>query len=121
MDQVEVTAQAALVVCHGGAGTTLGALTAGVPVVVFPLFADQADNGRCVVAAGAGATIEARGAAAANRTIESEDTAALREAILQVLHNPGYAEASAEVRSAFTALPLLDDVYDGLMTELQSV
>lgn len=57
--------------------------------------------------------------AAANRTIESDDAAALRDAILQVLNDPGYAEASAEARSAFTALPLLDGVYDRLMTELQ--
>ena len=119
VDQVEVMAEAALVVCHGGAGTTLGALAAGVPMVVFPLFADQADNGRRVVAAGAGVAVEARGAAAANRTIESDDAAALRDAILQVLNGPGYAEAAAEARSAFTALPLLDDVYDRLMTELQ--
>lgn len=119
VDHVEVMAEAALVVCHGGAGTTLGALAAGVPMVVFPLFADQADNGRRVVAAGAGVAVDARGAAAANRTIESDDAAALRDAILQVLNGPGYAEAAAEARSAFTALPLLDDVYDRLMTELQ--
>ena len=120
MNQDEVMAQARLVVCHGGAGTTLGALVAGVPMVVFQLFADQADNGRCVVAAGAGIAVEARGAAAANRTVGPEDTAALREAPLQVLHDPAFAEASARARSAFTALPLIGDIYDGLMTELHT-
>ena len=119
VDQVEVMAEAALVVCHGGAGTTVGALAAGVPMVVFPLFADQGDNARCVVAAGAGVAVEARGAAAANRTIEADDSAALRAAILQVLNDPRYAEAAAEARSALTALPLLDGVYDRLTTEPQ--
>ena len=119
VDQVEVIAEAALVVCHGGAGTTVGALAAGVPMVVFPLFADQGDNARCVVAAGAGVAVEARGAAAANRTIEADDSAALRAAILQVLNDPRYAEAAAEARSALTALPLLDGVYDRLTTEPQ--
>jgi UDP:flavonoid glycosyltransferase YjiC (YdhE family) len=119
VDQADVMAEAALVVCHGGAGTTLGALAAGVPMVVFPLFADQAENARCVVAAGAGVAVEARGAAAANRTIESHDTAALRDAILQVLNDPTYAQASEETRSAFTQLPLLDDVYDELVIEPQ--
>ena len=119
VDQVDVMTEAALVVCHGGAGTTLGALAAGVPMVIFPLFADQAANARCVVAAGAGVAVEARGVEAANRTIESHDTAALRDAILQVLNDPTYVQASAKTRSAFTALPLLDDAYDELVAEPQ--
>jgi UDP:flavonoid glycosyltransferase YjiC (YdhE family) len=117
VDQVEVMSEATLVVCHGGAGTTLAALAAGVPMVVFPLFADQADNARCVVAAGAGVAVEARGAAAANRTIELGDTAAIRDAIVQVLDDSSYAEASAKAGSAFTALPLLEDTYDQLMAQ----
>ena len=40
VDQADVMADAVLVVCHGGAGTTLAALAAGVPLVVFPLFAE---------------------------------------------------------------------------------
>ena len=85
-------------------------------MVVFPLFADQSANAHAVVDAGAGVTVEARAGAAAHRTIHSDDTAALREAILQVLADPGYAEASATVRSAFSTLPLLDDVFDDIVT-----
>jgi UDP:flavonoid glycosyltransferase YjiC (YdhE family) len=116
VDHVAVMAEASLVVCHGGAGTTLDALSAGVPMVVFPLFADQSANAHAVVDAGAGVTVEARAGAAAHRTIHSDDTAALREAILQILADPGYAEASATVRSAFSTLPLLDDVFDDIVT-----
>jgi UDP:flavonoid glycosyltransferase YjiC (YdhE family) len=49
-----VVAEAAAVVCHGGSGTVLGTLSAGVPLIVVPLFADQADNARRVEAVGAG-------------------------------------------------------------------
>ena len=56
---------------HGGFGTTMGALAAGVPQVVAPIFtSDQVVNGRHVAAVGAGVVAEpgpdvvTRGAAA---------------------------------------------------------
>ena len=52
--QAEVTAHAAAIVCHGGYGTTVGALSAGVPLVVAPLFADQGRNAARVAEVGAG-------------------------------------------------------------------
>ena len=52
--QADVLARAAAVVCHGGAGSTLGALAAGLPLVVVPLFADQPLNASRVAAAGRG-------------------------------------------------------------------
>ena len=54
VDQAQVLRQARVVVCHAGAGTTLGALAAQVPVVAVPLFADQPDNAERVEAAGCG-------------------------------------------------------------------
>jgi UDP:flavonoid glycosyltransferase YjiC (YdhE family) len=115
MDQADVMADAVLVVCHGGAGTTLGALAAGVPLVVFPLFADQAANAACVAHAGAGVAVTAHGAAAAQRSIQSDDAASLRTAIHQVLGDPGYATASAGIRAALSVLPLLEDTYAKLI------
>ena len=52
--QADVLAHAALVVCHGGSGTTLGALAAGRPLVVVPLFADQPFNAARAGIVGAG-------------------------------------------------------------------
>ena len=98
----------------------LGALAAGVPMVVFPLFADQAANAACVDKAGAGVAFDARDAAAAQRSIDSADAASLRAAILQVLGDPGYANASAEIAAAFSDLPLLEDTYDKLLPERHS-
>jgi UDP:flavonoid glycosyltransferase YjiC (YdhE family) len=46
-----------LVVHHGGAGTMLGALTAGVPQLLLPQGADQFANADAVVQAGAGARL----------------------------------------------------------------
>ena len=51
--QAAALAQADLVVHHGGSGTTLGALAAGVPQLVLPQGADQFANAEALVAAGA--------------------------------------------------------------------
>ena len=54
VDQADVLAEASVVVGHGGSGTTLGALSAGIPLVVAPLFADQPFNAARVALVGAG-------------------------------------------------------------------
>ena len=51
--QAAAIAHADLVVHHGGSGTTLGALAAGVPQLVLPQGADQFANADALVAAGA--------------------------------------------------------------------
>lgn len=52
--QAAVVDRAALVVHHGGAGTTLGTCAAGVPHLVVPQGADQFRNADAVVARGVG-------------------------------------------------------------------
>jgi UDP:flavonoid glycosyltransferase YjiC (YdhE family) len=56
--QAAVLAQAALVVHHGGSGTTLGALAAGVPQLVLPQGADQFTNAAALVESGAAARLD---------------------------------------------------------------
>ncbi|WP_459708360.1 glycosyltransferase [Actinophytocola sp. KF-1] len=51
--QAELIPHADLVVHHGGSGTTLGALAAGVPQLVLPQGADQFANADALVASGA--------------------------------------------------------------------
>ncbi|MEV6623558.1 nucleotide disphospho-sugar-binding domain-containing protein [Amycolatopsis sp. NPDC051106] len=51
--QAAAISQADLVVHHGGSGTTLGALAAGVPQLVLPQGADQFANAEALCAAGA--------------------------------------------------------------------
>ena len=56
--QQDVLGHAAAAVVHGGSGSTLGAIAAGVPLVVVPLFADQPQNARRVAEVGAGLAVE---------------------------------------------------------------
>ena len=71
--QRDVLPRVAALVCHGGSGTLLGGLAAGLPMVVVPLGADQPHNGRLVAAAGVGLTLT------------KPDAGALRAAIQRVL------------------------------------
>ncbi len=52
--QEQLLSHCAAVVTHGGAGSTLGALAFGLPLLVVPQGADHFYNGERVVAAGAG-------------------------------------------------------------------
>lgn len=103
--QADVLARASVVVCHGGSGTTLGALAAGVPLVITPLFADQPQNARRVAAVGAGVAVLAgdpgRPAAV--------DPADLRRAITDVLAEPGFTAVARGLADEIAALPPVAD------------
>jgi UDP:flavonoid glycosyltransferase YjiC (YdhE family) len=55
--QASLLPHAAVVVHHGGSGTTLGALTVGAPQLILPQGADQFANAHAVSAAGAGLSL----------------------------------------------------------------
>jgi len=105
--QADVLPHARVVVCHGGSGTTLGALAAGVPLVVTPLFADQPENGRRVAAVGAGVVVEPRDHGAVRSAVDSAD---LHEAIAAVVANDAYAQAAGGIASDIRELPPADEV-----------
>ena len=50
--------RAAAVVGHGGSGSTLTALAAGVPLALVPLFVDGPENARRVAGAGAAIVVD---------------------------------------------------------------
>ena len=109
--QTDVLAQAALVVCHGGSGTTFGALAAGVPLVVCPLFADQPRNGRLVEAAGAGLQVTPHGEFAGHvRSLGLADVPPLRAAIERGLPTPAYRHAAEQVACEMATVPTLEQV-----------
>jgi UDP:flavonoid glycosyltransferase YjiC (YdhE family) len=113
--QQDVLTEAAVVVCHGGSGTTLGALAAGVPVVVPPMFADQPANALRVVELGAGVLVEPRGAAAATMgRFGPGDAARLRLAIESVLADPSYRQAARAVAAELRAQPSVDELLSDL-------
>ena len=106
--QADVLGHAGVVVCHGGSGTTLGALAAGLPLVVVPLFADQPENARRVAAIGAGVAVEPGDAAPREPVRSTIDTSALRAAIEAVLADPTFRRCAERVADEMRALPPTD-------------
>ena len=80
------------VIIHGGHGTVMKALTAGVPLVVVPLGRDQPDNAARVVYAGAG-----------TRLRKSASVSALRAATARVIEDPRYRAAAGRMASRLAA------------------
>jgi MGT family glycosyltransferase len=101
--QAQVLAHAALMVCHGGSGTVLGGLEAGVPMVIAPLFADQPDNARCLQ--GAGLCL----------SVEDADAAKLRDAITTVLADEGLHRRVELAARDIAAMPTLDQALNQLL------
>ena len=72
---------AAVVVTHGGHGTVIKSLAAGVPLVILPHGRDQADNAARVVARHAGVKVP-----------RSSKPAKIAAAICRVLDDPSFAD-----------------------------
>jgi UDP:flavonoid glycosyltransferase YjiC (YdhE family) len=109
--QSDVFAQAAAVVCHGGSGTTFGALSAGVPLVVCPLFADQAMNGRVVESGGCGLLVRGRDLAVGElRGLGPSDVAPLRDAVERVLGEPAFRAAARRIAAEVAVEPTPDEL-----------
>jgi len=78
VDQRAVLPTARAVICHAGAGTTLGALAAGTPIVAVPWLADQPFNAdriaatRTGLAVPPGPDLEVRISAALDEVLASE-------------------------------------------------
>jgi UDP:flavonoid glycosyltransferase YjiC (YdhE family) len=97
----DVLAWAAAVVCHGGSGSTLGALAAGLPIVVVPLFADHPYNAQRVAAVGAGVAVV-------------PDPHAIRDGISRVLANESYRAAAERLAVEMRSNPATDAAVERL-------
>ncbi len=86
---VRVLREAAAVVTHCGHGTTIKALAAGVPIVCLPMGRDQFDVAARVVHRGAGTRLEASAA-----------PEAISASLSEVLREPGYGKAAAQIADA---------------------
>jgi UDP:flavonoid glycosyltransferase YjiC (YdhE family) len=94
--------EADLVVCHGGSGTAFGALAVGIPLVVVPFFADQFENGRRIVASGAGVMVETEHA--------HLDAVRVADGIRTVLGTPSFRQGAGLIAEEMRATPTVDDV-----------
>lgn len=102
----EVLPEARLVVTHGGHGTVIKALAAGLPLVILHHGRDQPGNAVRVTARGAGVAVSRRASA---RTIA--------RAVAEVLGTPAYREAAAELGRAVAR----DAAGSALVDELEQV
>lgn len=83
------------IVCHGGFGTVIGALRAGVPLVIVPLSADQPLHARRCSALGAALVVGAT-------PLDPEE---VRGAVRTVLENGAFRQAARSVAVEIAALP----------------
>ncbi len=81
-----VCPHADLVITHGGHGTVITALKAGVPLVCLPMGRDQGDNAAHVVWRGAGV-----------RCSSKADVKTIRRTIQQVLGQPRFREGARRI------------------------
>jgi UDP:flavonoid glycosyltransferase YjiC (YdhE family) len=116
--------QAAAVVCHGGYGSVLGALSLGGPVVALAIFSnDQWRNAGRVAELGAGVALDGdrgpeRGMLEGPRP---ETFVAPGDAVETVVDDPGYRRAAGRVVGAIDALPPLDAAVDALLAIARGV
>lgn len=83
------------VVTHGGAGSILGALSFGLPLLIVPQGADHFDNADRAVAAGA-----------AIRLMPDRLTAdSARDAVRMLLHDDTFQAAAHRIENEFEAMP----------------
>jgi UDP:flavonoid glycosyltransferase YjiC (YdhE family) len=113
--QADAFAEASLVVCHGGAGTTLGALAAGLPLVVVPLFADQPPNAKRVAEAGAGLIVEPLREGPSPAMPSSIDPGMLCSAIQAGLQDESLARRAQAIAGEMRALPAVDGALTSLV------
>src|SRR5579863_10191715 len=90
----------AVVVHHGGAGTTFGSLAHGVAQVVIPQGADNFINAEMVERAGAGLTL----------LPGDVNPVAIRQAVSTVLREPPFAAAARRIKDEIASMPGPDDV-----------
>jgi UDP:flavonoid glycosyltransferase YjiC (YdhE family) len=78
--------EAAMVVTHGGHGTVIRSLAAGVPLLCMPMGRDQNDNAARVVARGAGLRLSSK-----------SSPKSIRNGVLEILESPRYREKAREM------------------------
>ena len=87
----------------------LSGLSAGLPLIVTPIGADQPDNARAVDALGAGIVID------------TPDAEAISAALHKVLTDPIYRAAAQKVASEIAAQPGIEAAVDEMLDHVRSL
>jgi UDP:flavonoid glycosyltransferase YjiC (YdhE family) len=100
VNQSEILSRVDLIVHHGGTGTVLGALAAGIPQLILPQGADQFFNARFLTEAGAARAL----------LNEDQQPGAIRAAVAALLaEGPEWAVAQ-QIQTEIAALPAPTEV-----------
>jgi UDP:flavonoid glycosyltransferase YjiC (YdhE family) len=117
--QDDIFSLASLVICHGGSGTTFGALAAGVPLVFLPMFADQPTNAALIEGAGAGIIVgDGGGSAESNSDASHLRMSLLRDAISDVLDKPKYRDAARALGEEINAAEPINSLVHTVVASL---
>jgi len=101
-----VLPQARVVVAHGGHGTVMKSLAAGVPLLCVPLGRDQVDNATRVVVHGVGLMRKS-----------SASSSSYRSALERLLEDPSYTESAGRLGERIRR----DAAESSALTELESL
>ena len=102
----KILRQGAVTVTHGGHGTTIKSLAAGVPLVCLPIGRDQLDVAARVVHAGAGIRLEP--------TASAKE---IRAAVRTVLDDPRYRSAAGKIAAGIAR----ETATDQAVAEIEAV
>lgn len=103
-EHAEVLARAAVIVHHGGSGTVLDALAAGVPQVIVPLFADQGANGVAITKGAVGTALLDDGGFAFHLP-KGGEVQRLQHLITETMHSETIRQRAAGVAAEMATLP----------------
>ncbi|SBW18681.1 nucleotide disphospho-sugar-binding domain-containing protein [Protofrankia symbiont of Coriaria ruscifolia] len=92
-----------LIVHHGGSGSTLTALAAGLPQLALPQTADQFDNAACISVLGAG-----------RQLLDDVTVEAILAACRELLTDPGYRKHAAALAAENASQPTPAEVVEVL-------
>jgi UDP:flavonoid glycosyltransferase YjiC (YdhE family) len=103
LPQAEVLPHVAVVVHHGGSGTTLGALVVGAPQLILPQGADQFANADALIAAGAALSLSPR-------ELSANAIAVHTRKLLPYHGHAGHRDAAREIAAEIARMPSPDEV-----------
>jgi UDP:flavonoid glycosyltransferase YjiC (YdhE family) len=101
--QADLLSHVDVVVHHGGSGTTLGALTVGVPQLLLPQGADQFANADAVGAAGAGLLLHPE-------ELSADAIAEHTQRLLPGHRDAGHRDAARAIAEEIARMPAPDQV-----------
>ncbi len=107
----DAATSAAVIVCHGGYGSTLGSLAHGTPLVVLPLFStDQWANAEAVARSGAGLSVaDEQTLRSAMGLPDAKSIEGLHGAVARVLKDDSYRREAESIAAAMGALAPVEE------------